>query len=297
MRKRSEIPAFLLLFIFALQLHAQPVPHGQVLEGLSMKSKILGKDVRYAAYLPPDYGTSTRKYPVVFLLHGFTDEESAWIQFGEANLAADRAIESRDIPPMILILPDGGVTWYINDAAGKVRYEDMFVKEFIPFIDTTYRTRPKKEFRGVAGLSMGGWGSLVYALKHPNLFAACVAFSAGIRTDEEFVGSPDGEFDYVYSDLFGEKLRGQARLSEHYRRNNPFDIVKSLPPDSLKSVRILLDCGDDDFLTAGNAMFHLLLRERGIPHEYRVRDGEHSWAYWRTGITDGLKFIGASFNR
>ena len=290
---------FVLLLVLAIGIHAfaQSVPRGQVLEGLSMKSQILQKDVRYAAYLPPDYNTSTRRYPVVFLLHGFTDDESAWIQFGEANLAADRAIESRGIPPMILVMPDGGVTWYINDAAGKVRWEDMFVKEFVPFIDATYRTRQKREFRGIAGLSMGGWGALVHALKHRALFSACTAFSAGIRTDEEFTSRPDGEFDFVYGDLFGEKLRGQARLSVHYRRNNLFDIVKNLPADSLKSVRILLDCGDDDFLIAGNVMFHLLLRDKNIPHEFRVRDGEHNWTYWRTGITDGLKFIGQSFNR
>jgi enterochelin esterase-like enzyme len=297
MKKRLIALFLVAVCMSAAGIFAQSVPHGQVLEGLAVSSKILQKDVRYAVYLPPGYDTSTRRYPVVFLLHGFTDDESAWIQFGEANLAADRAIESREIPPMILVMPDGGVTWYINDAAGKVRWEDMFVKEFIPFIDATYRTRPKKEFRGVAGLSMGGWGTLVYALKHPALFAACTAFSAGIRTDEEFTGRPDGEFDYVYGNLFGEKLRGQARLSGHYRKNNPFDIVKSLPADSLKSVRILLDCGDDDFLIAGNVMFHLLLRNRGIPHEFRVRDGEHNWLYWRTGITDALKFIGASFNR
>jgi S-formylglutathione hydrolase FrmB len=262
-----------------------------------MTSRILGRGVGYAAYLPPDYAASSRRYPVVFLLHGFTDDETAWIQFGEAHLAADRAIASRDIPPMILVMPDAGVTWYLNDAAGKVRFEDMFVREFIPFIDATYRTRPSREFRGVAGLSMGGWGTLVYALKHPDLFSAAAALSAAVRTDEEFTGRPDDEFDAVYGDLFGHKLRGPDRLTAHFRANNPFDLVRTLPAESLKSVRLWLDCGDDDFLTAGNAAFHVLLRERGVPHEYRVRDGEHSWSYWRTGLTDGLRFIGQSFHR
>jgi enterochelin esterase-like enzyme len=289
--------AVILFLTVSIRLFSQPVPQGQVLEGFAMKSKILDRDVRFAVYLPPDYQTSTRRYPVVYLLHGFTDDESAWIQFGEINTAADRAIAECEIPPMIIVMPDAGVTWYINDAGGKVRYEDMFIQEFIPFIDGKYRTRPLKEFRGVAGLSMGGWGSLVYSMKHPGLFAACAAFSAGIHTDEEIVARPDEDYDRVFGDLFGHQLRGRARLSEHFRKNNPFDLVKTWPLDSLKSVRYYLDCGDDDFMSAGNAMFHILLSEKGIPHEYRVRDGAHNWTYWRTGIIDGLKFIGENFHR
>src|SRR5512135_2093624 len=152
------------------------VPAGQVLEGLKLSSAILGRDVHYAVYLPPDYGTSTRRYPVVYLLHGYTDDESGWIQYGEVNLAADRAIADRTIPPMIIFMPDGGVTFYINDFEGKVRYEDMFVQELIPYFDATYRTRPKPEFRGISGLSMGGWGALTLAMRHTDLFAACAAF-------------------------------------------------------------------------------------------------------------------------
>ena len=158
---------------------------GQVLEGLKLSSTILGRDVAYAVYLPPDYATSSRRYPVVYLLHGYTDDESGWIQFGEVNLAADRAIAEREIPPMIIVMPDGGVTWYINDVSGQVRYEDMFVQELIPYIDATYRTRPSREFRGIAGLSMGGWGTLVHSLRHPELFAAGAAFSAAVWPDDE----------------------------------------------------------------------------------------------------------------
>jgi enterochelin esterase-like enzyme len=285
------------IVLSVVQLFTQSSTRGQVFEGLSMKSKILEREVRYAVYLPPDYATSTRRYPVVYLLHGFTDDESAWIQFGEVNLAADRAIASREIPPMVIVMPDAGKTWYINDAEGKVRYEDMFMQEFIPYVDAKYRTRAKKEFRGVAGLSMGGWGALVNALKHPDAFAACAAFSAGLRTDEEFSSLPDSEFVEKYGDLFGPRLYGQDRLSEHFRKYNPFDLVKTPPLQSLKSVRYYLDCGDDDLFTIGNAAFHILLCQRKVPHEYRMRDGSHNWTYWRTGITDGLKFIGQSFSR
>lgn len=270
---------------------------GQVLEGLSLASTVLGRDVPYAVYLPPDYEGSTRRYPVVYLLHGYTDNESGWIQFGEVNLAADQAIAAREIPPMIIVMPDGGVAWYINDLQGKVRYEDMFVQEFIPHIDAAYRTRPSREFRGLAGLSMGGWGTLVQALRHPELFAACAAFSAAVWPDEEILGMKQDTWDKVVGPVLGAGLSGKDRLTPHFRKHSPLDLAKSLPEESLKKVRYYIDCGDDDFLIRGNCALHILLADRKIPHEFRVRDGAHTWSYWRAGIVDGLKFIGQSFHR
>ena len=299
LRRTLLSAAALLAFLAAaVALPAQGIANpGQVREGLHFASAILGKDVNYAVYLPPDYATSTRRYPVVYLLHGFTDNESAWVQFGEVNLAADRAIAEREIPPLIIVMPDGGVAWYINDYQNKVRYEDMFVQEFIPHIDATFRTRPEREFRGVAGLSMGGWGTLVFAMKHPELFSACAAFSAGVWTDDEFAAMNQQAYERVVGAVFGPQLAGRDRLTPHFRRYSPLHLAKTLPEDSLKRVRYYIDCGDDDFLSGGNSALHLALRDRKIPHEYRVRDGGHSWSYWRTGIVDGLKFIGQSFHR
>jgi enterochelin esterase-like enzyme len=270
---------------------------GQVIEGLRFTSAVLGRDVSYAVYLPPDYESSTRRYPVVYLLHGYTDNESGWIQFGEINLAADQAIAAREIPPMIIVMPDGGVAWYINDLQGKVRYEEMFVHEFIPHIDASYRTRPSREFRGLAGLSMGGWGTLVHALRHPELFAACAAFSAAVWPDEEVLGMKQDTWDKVVGPVLGVGFAGKDRLTPHFRKHSPLDLAKSLSEESLKKVRYYIDCGDDDFLIRGNCALHLLLTDRKIPHEFRVRDGAHTWSYWRTGIVDGLKFIGQSFHR
>jgi enterochelin esterase-like enzyme len=301
----AKIAPLALAAALALGLLAAPAPAfagpaaaGQVLEGLSLPSAILGRDVHYAVYLPPDYAASARRYPVVYLLHGYTDDESGWIQFGEVNLAADRAIAEREIPPMIIVMPDGGVTFYINDAGGKVRYEDMFIRELIPFIDKTYRTRADREFRGVAGLSMGGWGTLVYALRHPDVFAAGAAFSAAVWSDDDITGMKQDSWDRLLGPLFGAKgLAGKARLTAHFREVSPLDLAKTLSEDSLKKVRYYIDCGDDDFLIRGNCALHLLLADRKIPHEFRVRDGGHTWTYWRTGIVDGLKFIGQSFRR
>ena len=284
----------LICFISAIPSFCQ---HGKVIEDLQIRSNILGKEVRYAVYLPFDYETSDRYYPVVYLLHGYTDDESAWIQFGEVHLAADRAILSREIPPMIIIMPDAGVTWYINNYDNSIRYEDFFFEEFIPHIENDYRIRKKKEFRGVAGLSMGGYGSLIYALRHPDMFAACAPFSAAIRTEEEVVNQAGDRWDRVEGSVFGPGLEGKNRITEHWKSYNPINVVNHADPDRIKSVKYYLDCGDDDFLYRGNAEFHILLMDKQIPHEYRVRDGSHSWEYWRTGIIEGLKFIGKNFHR
>jgi S-formylglutathione hydrolase FrmB len=220
-----------------------------------------------------------------------------WIQFGEANMIADEGIANREIPSMILVMPDGGVSWYINNYDGSVKYEDFFFKEFIPYIESHYRIRPEKRYRGIAGLSMGGYGALTYSIKHPDMFAACAAFSVGIRTDEEIINLPDTDWVNTYGPVYGAGLKGSDRLTNHYYANNPFYIIKNTPVDKLDSVRYYIDCGDDDFLYKGNSAIHVLLRDLKIPHEYRVRDGGHHWSYWRSGLLDGLKFIGTSFHQ
>lgn len=270
---------------------------GQVWEGLKFFSQILNKEVRYTIYVPFDYQHSTRRYPVLYLLHGYTDNDTAWVQFGEVNLIADRAIAEQQIAPMIIVMPDAGTSWYINDYQNKVRYEDMFFQEFIPHIEATYRTRPAKEFRAIAGLSMGGWGTLVYAWRHPEMFAAAAAFSAACWTDEDIINLPEKVYEQIMAPLFGPGLKGQERLTEHFRSYNPLDLIKSQPVDKIKTVRLYLDCGDDDFLYKGNAALHVALRDRQIPHEFRVRDGGHTWSYWRSGLLEALKFISQSFHR
>ena len=291
--KHLLIITFLMI---SVSLSAQ-VSRGFVREGLTIQSKILNKEVRYTIYLPFDYETSNRYYPAVYLLHGYTDNDMGWIQFGEANLIADEAIANREIPAMILVMPDGGVSWYINNYDGSVKYEDFFFKEFIPYMEKNYRIRPEKRYRGIAGLSMGGYGTLIYSLKHPDMFAACAAFSAGIYTEDEILNMDVNRWQRIDSILYGPDLKGKDRLTQHLLSYNPFYVVKNSDPEKIKSVRFYIDCGDDDFLYKGNSTFHILLRDLKIPHEYRVRDGGHQWSYWRSGLLDGLKFIGTSFHQ
>jgi len=287
----------LLAFLLALTLatYAQ-VSRGVVKEGLTIDSKILGTKARYTIYLPFDYETSSRFYPIVYLLHGYTDNDMGWIQFGEANLIADEAIAKREIPSMILATPDAGPSWYINNYNNSVRYEDFFFQEFMPYIESYYRIRAEKNYRGVAGLSMGGFGTLVYAMRHPDQFAAAAALSAAVNTTEQIIAMDERGWGRWPTTVYGPGS-GEARLTEHLLSYNPIRIVETAEVEKLKSVKIYLDCGDDDYLTIGNAMLHVALTKRQIPHEYRVRDGAHIWSYWRSGLAEALKFIGTSFRK
>jgi len=198
---------------------------------------------------------------------------------------------------LILVLPDGGVTWFANDVRGRDRWEDMFIGEFVPFIDKAYRTRPAREQRGLAGLSMGGWGALALALGHADLFAAVAAFSPALWTEEDLAAGGGAVYDYNYADLFGARPVGAGRLPDFFKARNPTSLAETLPEAELKKVRCYIDCGDDDEQLKGSAALHEILRQRRIPSELRVRDGDHCWAYWRTGIVGGLEFIGRSFRR
>jgi len=289
----KKINLFLILFLSIYLINAQ---HGKVIEGLSISSKILKHSVNYSVYLPPDYEISKRNYPVVYLLHGYTDDETAWVQFGEVNQSLDKGIASGKIPPMIVVMPDAGLTWYINDFEGKVNYEDMFIREFIPFIESKYRIRAKKRYRGISGLSMGGYGAFLYAIKYPELFAACAPLSAAIYTEEEVIGYTQERWNRTEAVMYGKGLKGKNRLTKHWKANNPLLLLKNADVEKLKTVRYYFDCGDDDFLYRGNAATHVLLRNLKIPHEFRMRDGKHNWQYWRIGIIDALSFIGQSFH-
>ena len=273
------------------------VSRGTVKEGLTVHSEILNKDVRYTIYLPFDYKTSNRFYPVVYLLHGFTDNDIGWIQFGEANLIVDEAIANREIAPMILVMPDGGVSYYINNYNSAIMYEDFFIKEFIPYIESHYRIRTGKRYRGIAGLSMGGYGTLVNALKHPDMFSACAAFSAAIYNDDEIKQVSQSDWELKYGILYGPGLAGKDRVNKTFIKNNPFHIIQNADPIKIKQLRIYIDCGDDDQFSESNSLFHVLLLKKKIQHEFRMRDGGHRWNYWRSGLVNALKFIGEGFHQ
>jgi len=263
--------------------------HGKVFDDLSMTSEILAAERKYALYLPWDYESSARSYPVLYLLHGRTDDQTAWIQFGQAPGIADEAIRAGDATEMIIVMPDAtsGTENYFNRLDSNWRYEDFFFDEFIPFIERTYRIKAEKRYRAVAGLSMGGGGTFVYALHRPDMFSTAAPLSASFVTTaddfREYFDIPDSITDDVFE--------------PYWRRHSVLHLIENLPEEQKKAIRWYVDCGDDDYLSDRNALAHVALKKNGIPHEYRVRDGGHQWSYWREALPDVLRFVSEGFTK
>lgn len=279
---------FLLLMV--LHFPVLSAQSGMVSDNLTMKSQILKMERKYAIYLPPDYETSNRSYPVLYLLHGGGDDQTGWVQFGEVKYITDKAINEGIATPVIIAMPDAntGRRGYFNTMKGDFQYEDFFFREFIPFIEKTYRIRAEKQYRAVAGLSMGGGGTVLYALHHPEMFAAACPLSASVRTgtaDRGRIASADT------AGLTSEQINNY--LNQH----NALYLIENMPDDKKTAVRWYIDCGDDDFLYEGNSLLHIAMRKKEIPHEYRVRDGVHSWQYWREALPEVLRFISKAFHR
>lgn len=282
------IRTLLLLLLLPVVAAAQT---GKVMDNLTLKSRILGSDRRYAVYLPPDYETSQRTYPVLYLLHGGGDDQTGWVQFGEVLNITDKAIREGAATAMIIVMPDAntGRRGYFNDIRGDWRYEDFFFEELMPFIEKTYRTKNEKRYRAVAGLSMGGGGSFMYALHRPDLFAAACPLSAA--------AGPLSPEDLKTNLQRNNITVSEAALDTYFKRHSAVQLVQSMPDSSRNAVRWYIDCGDDDFLYEGNALVHIAMKKRNIPHEYRVRDGAHNWTYWREALPEVLRFVSQSFRQ
>ncbi len=265
--------------------------NGKVYDNLSFTSSILNSERKYAVYLPPDYETSERSYPVLYLLHGAGDDQTGWVQFGEVRHIGDKAIKEGRATPMVIIMPDAntGVRGYLNDIANEWRYEDFFFEELIPYVENEYRIRGEKRYRAVAGLSMGGGGSFMYALHRPEMFSSACPLSA-------YIGPLSYETFKERYDREGAS-HPEPVLRKYFERHNALSLIENTDPEKIKSVRWYIDCGDDDFLFEGNSMIHIAMRKKDIPHEYRVRDGGHTWTYWRTALPEVLEFVSQAFHQ
>jgi enterochelin esterase-like enzyme len=277
------------LFIFStLLVNAQT---GKVFDNLSMNSKILKGERKFAIYLPPGYESSQRSYPVLYLLHGSGDDQTGWVQFGEVLNITDKAIHEGKATPMIIVMPDAytGQLGYYNSIDGDWNYEDFFFKELMPHVEKTYRIKAQKRFRAIAGLSMGGGGSFMYALHHPELFSSACPLSA-------YIGPLS--LDEAKSRIKSKKgPLSDSVLEKYYSQHNALSLIDKIPADQKKSVRWFIDCGDDDFLYEGNSLVHIAMRKKEIPHEYRVRQGGHSWTYWRESLPEVLDFVSQAFHQ
>jgi len=279
----------LIVIQIAFMLSAQT---GKVMDNLSMPSKILKMDRKFAVYLPPDYETSQRSYPVLYLLHGYGDDQTGWVQFGEVQFIADKAINEGKATPMVIIMPDAnaGKVGYVNDFKGEWRYEDFFFKELMPFVEKTFRIKGEKDYRAIAGLSMGGEGTFIYALLHPELFSSACPLSAA---------TGPANVDEMEKYILWQAAKGisGSDKEQYYNNYSVVNLINNISEKDKKAVRWYIDCGDDDFLFEGNSLVHIAMRKKEIPHEFRIRDGGHTWSYWRSALPNVLEFISMSFHQ
>jgi len=289
--KTKAFISVVLLFFLSCTLSAQG---GQVFETRTLKSNILKSERKYSIYLPPGYEDTDRHYPVLYLLHGAGDDHTGWVQFGQVQHIADKAIREGTASPMIIVMPDAntGIRGYFNAPDGKFNYEDFFFEELIPHIESTYRVRGERRYRAVAGLSMGGGGTIFYALHRPDLFAAAAPLSAatGQRDLERFKSNLKTN---------GTELSDE-QIESYFAYHNMEALIKNASEEQLnkiKSIRWYVSCGDDDFLYEGNCLLHILFRKNEIRHEYRVKDGGHTWSYWRMELPLVLEYVSKSFTQ
>ena len=264
----------------------------RVFDNLKMESKILGQERSYAVYLPSNYDTSNRSYPVLYLLHGLGDDQTGWIKLGDVQRITDESINSGISSPMIIVMPDAGsgIVGYINQPNRDWLYEDFFFEELMPHVESKFRIKKGKQYRAISGLSMGGGGTLVYALHKPDLFSSAAPLSPAIGpTDiDDFQ-----EWISRYNFYFNDKIETQKLLNA----NHPLILIDKLSIEDLNSVAWYLDCGDDDYLYEDSSLLHLAMKKKGIKHQYRVRDGAHTWHYWKESLPKVLGFVSINFHQ
>ena len=228
---------------------------------------------------------------MLYLLHGAGDDQTGWVQFGEVLNITDKAIAEGTATPMIIVMPDAktGQMGYFNSIKNDWRYEDFFFDEFIPYIEKTYRIKSEKRFRAVAGLSMGGGGSFMYALHRPEMFSSACPLSA-------YVGPLTIDDLKNFLNRTNTKAT-DAELEAYFKKHNAINLVNDIKDDQKKAVRWYIDCGDDDFLYEGNSLIHIAMKKKEIPHEFRIREGAHTWTYWRTALPDVLHFVSQAFHQ
>ena len=266
---------------------------GRVLEGQTFHSDVLDRKWAYTIYLPPGYESSERAYPVFYLLHGLGGDHTGWVRYGRADMTADSLIAAAAIPPVILVMPDGGRSFWLDSdpVTGFGAVETALLQDLIPHVDEKYRTISTRRARMIAGLSMGGYGALRLAFRHPELFGAVAALSPSIWRSFP-AGPPAG--DEPPSPAFGVPFEPAQWAAE-----TPWAFVPGLSAKA-ETVRlpVYLLAGDDDpfhQLLDGTMDLYLTLQDAGITAELRIVDGSHTWEVWAAGLSETMIFFGDAY--
>ena len=226
--------------------------------------------------ISPNPKDSLSKFPTVYLLNGYSGNHLSWIEL------TPELFEMSDSYGMIFVMPDGQDSWYWDSPVDStMQMESFIVKELVPYIDDSYSTIPTSDFRAISGLSMGGHGAMWLALRHPEIWGNVASMSGGLDIRP-----------------FPENWKMKERLGsfeENPERWNDFTVINLVPNLKAGSLNIAFDCGKDDFFFGVNNAMHEALLESGIDHDYTVRSGAHTAAYWRNSLPYHILFFAKAF--
>jgi S-formylglutathione hydrolase FrmB len=263
------------LFAAAIALTLVPAP-AQIFHDESLQSAALGRPIKYRVLLPEGYAASSKRFPVLYLLHGLDGHYDDW------STRTQLAGAARGVS-LIVVMPEGGDSWYTNAVDGSGRFEDYISTDLVQDVETKYRAIRAKYGRAIAGLSMGGYGAVKIALKHPGMFAAA--------------GSLSGAFDATdppFATLFPAHAEEMGRIfgppgSATRRENDVFRIAENAPGTNLPALYI--DCGESDRLLASTRRLVEIVQRRGFSYEYHETPGAHSWDYWNRRLIPLLNWV------
>ena len=256
----------------------------------SVKSAVLGETVSYNVYLPDGY-TPSASYPVIYLLHGLSDDYTSWMKKGRMDLVADELMASGECVPTVIVMPNAGGPDVANTWCGYFNmpgwsYEKFFFEEFIPAVESKYNAGGSKSSRAVMGLSMGGGGSVVYCQRHPDMFSSCYAMSPWLDNEQGQVGGGNTGKNKLYY------------VCESVHEHSAIDFVRNADEGTvaaLRTVKWFIDCGDDDFLFDLSVALYQEMRGKRIKGELRIRNGVHNWEYWHVALRTALPFASRNF--
>jgi enterochelin esterase-like enzyme len=262
------------------------------MEYFEIDSKVLGQSLTVGVYLPPDYDASKERYPVLYFLHGLFGNAHKWEQ-RETNKTVDELIDQGKMKPAIVVCPDGKDSMYINWLNGKGNWGDFVATELVTTIDKKYRTIADRASRGINGDSMGGYGALNAAFKHPDVFGSVSTHSAAIYpVDPTRLPDQIKQWAQRWAPVYGAPID-----VPHWQEWNPLAEAQALPVESLQKLKIYFDCGDQDRygFEKTNEELHQVLEGRKIAHEWHLRTGNHGARYFEDNVSYSLLFHSAAF--
>ncbi len=264
MKKLSRFLTITLLF-FCYGVQAASV------DTVETFSPSMNKKIK-AVIITPDTYKGKSKFPVVYLLHGHGGNYASWIKLAPALK------ELSDLHQTMIVCPDGNVSsWYFDSPLlPEWKYETYVSKELVNWIDSKYKTIKSKEGRGITGLSMGGHGALYLAIRHQDIFSVAGSMSGGV----DFRPFPKNW-------KIAEKLGDFETHKQNWEQHTVINMVSQINPD----LKLIIDCGTEDFFYAVNEALHSVLLANKIQHDYISRPGKHNGEYWKDAIHYQMLFM------